>query len=98
MTYCSHRSVYHSVLIRETASCSRWLINKETHSWIMCINCEILEDAAVDGMSLSKPFPQGSGIYAEEEAKRLQEPEVIDDPKETASSNITDDVHMNLPR
>lgn len=46
-------------------------------------------------MSLSHPSSQGSGIYAEEEAERLQELKLVDSFMETAfSRNNWDDIHV----
>lgn len=39
-----------------------------------------------DPMGFSKPSLPGSGMYMEEEAKRLEKPGAVDDTKETASS------------
>lgn len=50
-------------------------------------------------MSSSKPFHLRSGIYEEEEAKRLKEQERVDDTKVTVSTrhNRTD-THINSQR
>lgn len=42
---------------------------------------------------------RGLGIYAKEEAKRFEEPEVVDDSKETVfSRHNSADAHINLQR
>lgn len=39
-------------------------------------------------MSLCNLFSQGSGSYVEKNVERLQEPEKLDDTKETVSSSF----------
>ena len=47
---------------------------------------ETLEHSVLNGMTPSKPFPQDSGIYAEEETERLREPKMMVNSKETVFS------------
>lgn len=56
---------------------------------------ETLKHSALNGIS-SKPSPQSSAVYVEQEAGRLEEPEVMDGSEETQPSrhNRTD-THMN---
>ena len=50
-------------------------------------------------ISLSNSSLQGSRVYAEEVLKKLLQPEVMDDFKETASSRYNRaDTHMNSQR
>lgn len=42
--------------------------------------------SVLKGLFPSNLLPQGSGNYVEEEAERLQEPEGMEDTKETVSS------------
>lgn len=49
-------------------------------------------------MSLSNPFLQGSGIYAEEEAKGLSELEVMGDSKKQCLPDVTRLIYINSQR
>ena len=50
-------------------------------------------------ISLSNPFPQNSGSYAEEEAERLSETKQMDATTETVySRHNKTGTHMNLQR
>ena len=52
----------------------------------MCKKGETFEPSVLKGLFSSNPSPQSSVIYAEEEAQRSKEPEVMDDAQETVSS------------
>lgn len=50
-------------------------------NWIMCREEKMLELSALNGMSPSYPFTQGSGINMEKEAEGLEEPEMVSESK-----------------
>lgn len=57
--------------------------------WLeICSEWEILEYSVLNGMSSCNLFSQGSGSYVEENVERLQEPEKLDDTKETVLSSF----------
>lgn len=55
----------------------------ENPNLTLCREWESLKHSALSRIYLSNPSPHNSMICAEENAERLQEPEVIDDLKET---------------
>lgn len=55
----------------------------ETSNLTVCKEWESLKHSALSRIYLSKPSPHNSMICAEENTERLQEPEVIDNFKET---------------
>lgn len=71
------------------------VINAETPNWTMCGKWETLEKSALKGC-LYHSSVQDSGIYNEEEAEKLEEPELMDNTKEAAfSGNNMAVEHMN---
>lgn len=81
--YCNtHRSVLLSTIIKEVSYYSiQYLTQRPITQRIKCFGA-----LGSKWMSLSLFSPQGSGIYVDEGTERMQEPEIIDNSKETVSS------------